>query len=206
QAGGQLVAAEGTATGADATVFTAREPNPGSGAVAEPGVASAQRAGVDSEEEVARGRRDAERVVRGPARQTGQECRCRVAAARVQRDQPGSGGGRQPASTHHSLDSSATEAVASVGIAARPVSPPHSSFPRTTPNLSRTGGLKMLDFDYVLQPGIGHVGDGKGKLFKLLEGYQVLQPRVGYLGAVKVQLLERLEGREVPQTSVCHLV
>src|SRR5262249_43366553 len=89
QVGGELLAAEGAAAGADADVLAAREPDRGAGTAAEPGVASAERAGVDAQEDAARNQGDAQRVAPGPARQSGQEPECRVAAPGVQGDQSG---------------------------------------------------------------------------------------------------------------------
>jgi transposase len=75
---------KGTASRAHADVFAIREPNRRSGAVAEPGVAATERAGMDGEEEAARKPGDAERAIRRAGRQTGEETECRAAAQSVQ--------------------------------------------------------------------------------------------------------------------------
>src|SRR5258708_5315016 len=83
-----------------------------------------------------------ERVVRRAARPAGQETQCGVAAPSVPGDQPGhSGGGRPTDDAPDALDRTATDPVRSLGTAARPVSTPHTSFPGTTSDLTRTGGL-----------------------------------------------------------------
>src|SRR5207245_203888 len=113
---------------ADADVLAVREPNPGSGAVAESGVASADGAGVEGAEEVAGKRADAERIVPRSARQTGQEAECRVAPAGVPRHQPDHrGGGRPTADACHPLDWPATDPAGSLGVPVGPVSASHGS-------------------------------------------------------------------------------
>src|SRR5262249_3183138 len=117
--GGQLVAAERAAAGADTDVSAVREPNRWAGAVAEPGVAPVDRTGVDSEEEAARKGRDAERVVCGSGRQAEQEAECGAAAQSVQGDQLGGGRGGGPAGgAGDGVDSPATPPAGTLGVAA----------------------------------------------------------------------------------------
>src|SRR5262249_11028326 len=120
--GGKRFRAEGTAAGADADVLAVREPHPWPGAVAERGVAAADGGGMAGEEEAAREQGDAEGVVSRPAWPTGQAPKCGIAVASVQGNQLGDRrGGRATACPRRCLDSAATEAVGSLGVAAGPV-------------------------------------------------------------------------------------
>src|SRR5262249_22566051 len=122
-----------------------RERHPWRGGVAGCGVAAGDGGGMAGEEEAAREQGDAEGVVSRPAWPTGQAPKCGIAAASVQGNQLGDRrGGRATACPRRCLDSAATEAVGSLGVAAGPVSPPHASFTRTPSNLSRTAGISLI--------------------------------------------------------------